>query len=80
MHNKYKTFPICTYKLDRSFIKASSKFSCLLESGSEESRTKSRAADETLGHLDLTKRAQGMFGHNGRVSYKYDSDEKYSFN
>ena len=36
--------------------------------GSEVSRTRTLAADETPGHFDLTKRARGMFGHNGRVS------------
>ena len=35
--------------------------------GSEVSRTRTLAADETPGHYDLTKRALGMFGHNGRV-------------
>jgi len=28
----------------------------------------SLAADETPGHFDLMKRAQGMFAYNGRVS------------
>ena len=44
VHNKYMTYPICTYEFDSSFIKSSRKFRCLLEhSGSAVTHENSRS-------------------------------------